>query len=191
MKDFKTSLYKMWLALGLVQLALLSGCSGATAGDSLLSQGSGDPTSSSSHSESSMPPTQATQPLRLSRAFFEKSLVGSVTVGSDKTESDVTWTELPPTSPAPTGPVIADLRDHKGCASYDSVGNVSLCFNIMPDVSSVGVNAKDVSVTGLCGGKFLNSKFVDGSYVDGVLTVTFSGTCNGQSQLARLTLRQI
>jgi hypothetical protein len=99
----------------------------------------------------------------------------------------VSWIE--PHVPAGPPPYIAP--DHTGCASFDDISGLKLCFHIMSDVSSVGVNARDTSIEGLCDGAFENPTLSQAAFEDGVLTVDYQGTCHGQPQKARLTLKQL
>jgi hypothetical protein len=89
----------------------------------------------------------------LSRAFFEKNLIGSVELTSAGTElanseTHVSWRELPPTSPAPTGDYYADFRDRQGCAGYQDSYEMKLCFTVVPDVSSVDLTGEKLQLQG-------------------------------------------
>ncbi|MGZ3688324.1 MAG: hypothetical protein ACXWPM_09370 [Bdellovibrionota bacterium] len=141
MKKEKSS-YLVWLVLGAMELVAASGCSGTEA-------------SASASPSASQAPIEL--PVRISRAFFEKSMVGEIHIrdlkGSETfsaPSSSVDWREDPTTLPAPGPGAIADFRDFQGCAEFSGEAEgVELCFNVMPDVSSVGVNAKDTKVQGL------------------------------------------
>jgi hypothetical protein len=96
----------------------------------------------------------------VSRGYFEAPLSAEVRVKSPEKASAVVyssavqWAEYPPTDPPPspteqTGPVLADFRDHQGCARMTEAGDWELCFRMMGDVDSVGINAKDVTPKGL------------------------------------------
>ncbi|MCM2277031.1 MAG: hypothetical protein NDJ89_03030 [Oligoflexia bacterium] len=97
--------------------------------------------------------------LRVKRAFFEKTLETELKVsvrgqaaGAVIARSE--WVEYPTELPAPapdasTGPVLADFRDFKACNELANPEAVKLCFNVMPDVSSVGLNAKEMALEGL------------------------------------------
>jgi hypothetical protein len=97
-------------------------------------------------------PEQSSPPVRISRtALYESKLEGSVILLSgisqknpQKWDSSVTWTQQPTQLPGPTHAFQADYRDFKGCLEYGSLGNLAVCFNVMPDVSSVGVNEKEL-----------------------------------------------
>ncbi len=97
-------------------------------------------------------------PVRINRSFFEKTYQQFVRVEINGTPLDYsgqgTWKEHPTQLPAPapdasTGPVLADFRDFKACSSSDGAPGVQVCFNVMPDVSSVGLNAKEMKLEGL------------------------------------------
>lgn len=181
--DAQNVLFKIFLALGLAQTLLsTSGCTAPTAS-----------TPQTQEAEASRVDAQGfeDEPVRLSRAFFSRSLTGAVRLNGEEVQSDVSWNEYAATAPAPTEPVIADFRDRKGCASYDSADGIQLCFNIMPDVSSVGVNNDEVTLEGVCGGQFQNAKLVHAEKRDDGIAVTFQGSCSGQTAVAELTLRQI
>jgi hypothetical protein len=145
-----------WLLLGLLQLLMVSGCGqSASASDPLLSA-----SSPSGQSTEEAGTAVAVMPVRVSRTFFESQVTGAIRLqGSDgnsgaDTQSAIAWNELAPTDPAPadsaaTGTVLADFRDHQGCASFQDANGVELCFNLMGDVDSFGLNAKEMSPNGL------------------------------------------
>ncbi|MBI3542828.1 MAG: hypothetical protein HY075_06085 [Deltaproteobacteria bacterium] len=84
----------MWLALGTFQLLLLCGCNGSTqSSDNLLSNTSASASDSGSGGaeRSDEPAAASTIPVRISRAFFERSLTGSVKIGDEESQSDVSW----------------------------------------------------------------------------------------------------
>ncbi|MBI3542829.1 MAG: hypothetical protein HY075_06090 [Deltaproteobacteria bacterium] len=83
--------------------------------------------------------------------------------------------------------MIGDFRDHQGCATYDELG-VRLCFNILPDVSNVGVNARELTLTI---DSFDDVRFTGASNADGVLKIGFSASAQGAPKSIELTLRQI
>jgi len=97
-------------------------------------------------------------PVRINRSFFEKDYQQSVQITVNGSALDYsgrgTWKEQATDLPAPapdesTGPVLADFRDFKACSSNDRAPGVGVCFNVMPDVSSVGMNAKEMKLEGL------------------------------------------
>lgn len=191
--------YAFWLVLGLFQLIAVSGCSGSNAADTLPSSSHLSENSSSSD----------TQNVRLSRAFFEKSLAGKMQVvqadGSSPAEidSDVIWREEMPAVREAT----AIAPDHPGCAIFTEAG-VRLCFNVMSDVTSVGVNADETRAPNLgrvaaetfnsgCNAPLENIRFVNAEQNDGFLKVSFMGdrpaqeTCEAGRVLVNLQIRQI
>src|SRR5205823_5562528 len=97
-------------------------------------------------------------PIRISRDFFEKDhLQAEVTVASQGTppqtaQSSVSWEAQPTTLPPPDprqGKVLADFRDYTGCAVLGDLEGVRLCFNVMPDVSNLGVNDREMKLQGV------------------------------------------
>jgi hypothetical protein len=95
-------------------------------------------------------------PVRISREFFEKDVTAGVLLVSASgakllDESSSTYfEELPPPGPAPQGDVIADYRDRPACSRLQgsSLGAMSVCFTVAPDVSSVDVTGRKVSLEG-------------------------------------------
>lgn len=193
--------YAFWLVLGLFQLIAVSGCSGSNASEANPSSNLSENSSSSSSADS--------QNVRLSRAFFEKSLAGKMQIvpadGSASTEidSDVSWREEMPALREP-GQMAAD---HPGCATFNQAG-ARLCFNIMSDVTSVGVNADETTAPNLgraaaeaapegCNAPIQNIRFVHAEQNDGFLKVSFMGdrpaqeNCQAGRLLINLELRQI
>jgi hypothetical protein len=97
-------------------------------------------------------------PVRIPRTFFEKSIIGSIHAqtlnqpsgkGDFQSSSPLTWIEYPTQLPAPQPGARADFRDFKGCLQYSDNRNLSICFNVMPDVSSVGMNTREMSLDGV------------------------------------------
>lgn len=92
--------------------------------------------------------------VRVPREFFEGAVVARIIAGasagpsSELFDGGATWTELPPRDPAPRGDAIADFRNFPGCAGFPGE-SVRLCFDVMPDVSNLGVNAEELSAPGL------------------------------------------
>lgn len=112
-------------------------------------------------------PTPSASPaptyVRISRAFFEKSLQAQVKLSSPSSSSSesktysssVDWVQYPPTSPAPQqndpqlGQVLADFRDYVACAQMPELGESRLCFKVMADVSNLGVNDNEMTLRGI------------------------------------------
>ncbi len=94
-------------------------------------------------------------PVRYPRHFLKQSLTGSITGNSEdgrihfKASSPIAWVESPTTLAPPTNGAIADFRDFQGCMVYQDLSGLSLCFNVMPDVSSIGVNPKEMNLKGI------------------------------------------
>lgn len=101
--------------------------------------------------------------LRIPREFFESPFRVEIQFGDSRYANEGRWVELPTTLPPPDpalGPVLGDFRDFQGCViSEERAGNgsrsgqpaIRLCFNVMPDVTSVGVNDREMTVQGLEG----------------------------------------
>ena len=111
-------------------------------------------------------------PVRISRSFFDNALIGKVTVTSSDSklhyvqESPISWIEEDPTDPAPGSDAIADFRDFRACATYENMSNpVAICFNVMPDVSSVKVNSDDTQLLGI--ESLANAAFLEAGDVSG------------------------
>jgi hypothetical protein len=107
-------------------------------------------------------------PVRVSRAFFqEQALLGRISAQTPNKkiqmefDSSVRWEEEPTTQSAPQPGALADFRDHQGCAQYVTQNGVAVCFNMMGDVYSLGVNSKDVQLRGVA--DYINQKLNDSS----------------------------
>jgi hypothetical protein len=162
-----------------MQLALAAGCSSSAAADDLFTSTS--PSAESQSSAESQGGHVESLPARVSRAFFEKPLLGVLRIGDQATISRVTWEEYPPTDSPPTGPVIADLRNHMGCAVYEDAGGAKLCFTIIPDVSSVSLDGNAINAEELCGGgSFQGSRVLSSRASRQALAVLVQAVCDGQ-----------
>jgi hypothetical protein len=119
--------------LGLVLLqagAWFSGCGQAGA-----SSAAGGASASASNAQ---PAANRPLPVRVSRSFFGSEVSGAIRVqGGAAQPSAVRWTEANTSA------------DHPGCARLTDAGGVELCFNLMNDVDSFGVNEREMSVSGL------------------------------------------
>lgn len=199
--DKQRRFYSVWLVLGLFQIITLQGCSNSAASsnsNALLSEDPPIKTTEQATNESNV---------RLSRAFFERSLTGKMQVTpangapSDEIESAVSWNENL-SGLREAGGVAAD---HLGCALYKDLG-VKLCFQIMSDVTSVGVNETDLKVTGLskvasdseCNAPLQNVRFMQAiKNGEEHIEINFVGDrpqqdgCAGGPVLIKLSLRQI
>lgn len=161
----------------------------------------------------------AAMPVRISRAFFEKSVEGELRIvssapGQGPVQTSVSWSESGPIGDAPvataeTGAVLADFRDSRGCANLRDADGVEVCFKLMGDVSSVGLNAREMEATRLggwvgrqvgqpCPGVEWQTRFAgaERSPADGpqAFTVTFvaepgSLECAAEPVKAQITLR--
>lgn len=94
-------------------------------------------------------------PIRISTSFLnQNNLTGSYSVQSNipvlnwNISSPIEWSEIPTDEPAPSPGAIADFRDSVGCASYTDAP-VALCFKVMGDVMSVGVNSREMKTRGV------------------------------------------
>jgi hypothetical protein len=133
--------------------AALSGCARNADAESTPTEQAGNATGVAVSSNRGTP----IQPVRIDRGFFQVPLTAKLSLqpvdsnleaGVDA--SPVAWKEFEPTGDVPPD-AIADFRDHKGCASFraDTSSGVSLCFNIMGDVSNIGLNEREMSIEGL------------------------------------------
>lgn len=180
------TLKAVWLAVGFFQVALIAGCNAQN--DAQASQDHRD----SAGTETGAPSKAVNiNKVRISRAFFERSIIGDVKLDHQEIQSNVAWQVGEPIGAAPQEPVIADFRERIGCAIYEDTQGVKLCFKVIPDISSLGVNADEVHAEGLCNGNFKNMRFVSATKSEGQLTVTFAGTCAGEARTAEFKLRQI
>lgn len=95
-------------------------------------------------------------PLRVSREFFAKNLVADIEITQPQVTpalysvtSQTAFEERPSELPEPTEPFIADFRDRPGCVLFEKAPGLELCFNLVPDVSSVDVTRDKVQARGL------------------------------------------
>jgi hypothetical protein len=97
-------------------------------------------------------------PIRIPRVFFENPIVGSLHAQLNavnprtrtfQASGPLAWTEYSTTLPVPKPGAIADYRDFKGCLQYNDYKELSVCFNVMPDVSSVGINQQEMTINGM------------------------------------------
>lgn len=162
--------------------------------------------------------TRSTEmPVRIPRSFFSQSLVGTLTAQAVNTnqqvnfESSIDWNEQPTTEAPPLEGAIADFRDHLGCAYYSNLSNIAVCFNIMGDVYSLGVNSKEMQLQGIenlmnnelieklnlgdCSYEVQNVQFVQATRGDNHFMMTFSAdavpeaNCKGGSQPLVMTFK--
>ena len=106
--------------------------------------------------ESKFTENSTANPIRISRAFFRNSLVGEIAIESSKytafkttNKSPVVWVEHSPTGPEPQPGALADFRDRLGCAYFVEAGSLAVCFNMMGDVFSLGVNSREMKFLGI------------------------------------------
>lgn len=158
-KARRRKFYLAWLVMGIIQVAALSALEGCGSDSSMAAAlKSGDSLLSNTE-----PQAQAAEqpapilPLRVSRAFFEGPLHATLVVGAPSSsnprtfESAVSWDNQPTTLPPPDpsqGTVLADFRDTVGCAVLSDLENTGLCFDVMPDVSDVGINDREMRLQG-------------------------------------------
>lgn len=151
---------------------------------------------------------------RLSRAFFEKTVVGTLQIADGARQqtiildSNIVWHDYPTTiPPSPRTDLIADFREHQGCAIYQDIDGLKLCFNVVPDVSSLAVNDKEVKIEGISNVSepfascAMTLHFTGASRNDGLVSISFvarSGVdaignpdCQNRNVAIDLTLRQL
>ncbi|MBI3555630.1 MAG: hypothetical protein HY074_05150 [Deltaproteobacteria bacterium] len=177
---YKHRFFMMWLALGLSQTLLDTNVTNA---DSLFSSGAQDQLLESDSAQS-----------RVSRTFFEQPLRGSLNIADTHaaiwTSSAVKWQELPPTAAPPTGVVYGDFRERKGCATFPDGAGLQLCFNIVPDISSVGLNAKELQLWLTCAaGGQSEAQFVAAGLMKDQLVARFETKCGNTAQTLTVTLQ--
>jgi len=134
---------------------------------------------------------EPSMPIRISTHFLKSSnLTGSYTVQSPQSKvpalnfsisGPIQWSESPSNEPAPGPGAIADFRDSLGCATYTET-NAALCFQIMGDVMSVGVNSREMKSQvaardgeGSCSYEIKNTQFIKATGNNTSVTVLFSG----------------
>jgi hypothetical protein len=115
-----------------VGLALLSGCGQASgAAEAAAPSVPGDSLSAQAGRAPALP-------VRVSRSFFNADVSGTIRIqGQDAETGAIRWSE------APAG------ADSLGCAAFPQAGGVELCFNLMNDVDSFGVNAREMAASGI------------------------------------------
>jgi len=136
----------------LVQVALVRDSSAATVLQSA-SATQTDPNNEGNTSTSS-----TTIPVRISRSLFDNStLTSSAQFSGDgqlqQLSSSVHWNETSQQQAHPVnliGPQpIASYDNHTGCAEFTNISPLQLCFTIQSDVSSLTLNADQMSLAGL------------------------------------------
>ncbi len=149
------------LMVSTVSLALLAGCQAPAQEGGALLNANADSTGASPAARTASPaPIASPAPVRVSRVIFEKPLQAAVRVVSSAGEpiiesSSVSWMETPVEVSVPPSngdqPVVV-FHDTIGCATLDELAApdpVQVCFKLMGDVSSAGLNEKEMWVTGL------------------------------------------
>ncbi|MCM2321865.1 MAG: hypothetical protein NDJ90_01240 [Oligoflexia bacterium] len=147
-------------------------------------------------------------PVRVNRSFFERTLESELKVVAAHQAPAVLasrsqWVEYPTELPLPepteeTGPVLADFRDFKACNELERPGDLKLCFNVMPDVSSVGLNAREMALEGLaallparCAEAAKDAKLVAASRDEDRFSVKFALEAQGCQAQVELTVRSL
>lgn len=191
----------LWLLLGLLQILLIQGCMGNASSDQSIPINS---TPQNTLTDESRQPTVTNSAnARVSRAFFERSLAGKVRVYTsespnqpDEQESDVSWNEH------------TQAADHEGCLRYENINNVSICFNVMSDVTSVGLNSEESNLQGVnqilkavfpaeCAAKTRGIQLTQASTTEQELTASFvidvetTEDCKSGPVLIEFSVRQI
>lgn len=82
-------------------------------------------------------PSAQQPPIRISRSFFESAVEGAIRIQGTSAASAIDWDEQPQ-------PI-----DHPGCARFEQAGALQLCFTLMNDVDSFGLNKTEMVVSGL------------------------------------------
>ncbi len=168
----------------------------------------------------------APNPIRVSRDFFRSPLIGVLSTGtislgsnitslSVKNMSSILWIEYAPTAPEPRPGALADFRDHLGCAYLSGVEakGIAVCFTMMGDVSSLGVNSREMSLLGVqeylassfqiesttgvnCQSSIQGTRFDSASGSEGVIDLTFvadvsaSPECDLRGEVLNIQFRQ-
>ena len=139
--------------------------------------------------------------IRVPREFFERPVAARIEVGSSAAfEGGSIWVELPPTDPAPGSDALADFRNFPGCAGFPGE-SVRLCFDVIPDVSNLGVNEQELSAPGLkewiareepgCADGGGTAAFDHGERPDdSSFSATFRVTCGDEPHFVKFTFRQ-
>lgn len=145
------------------------------------------------------------KPVRVSRAFFQdKVRSGSITAVSNDSQpllevkSPIEWNEEPTTQPAPEPGALADFRDHTGCAYYQNTQDTAVCFTMMGDVFSLGLNEKETQIRGVeqlvkdalvnqskssnCSYNFKNIRFDYAKNESGTVQIYYTAELNPESQ---------
>lgn len=150
-----------WLVPGILQVVAMTALEGCSSDPSLAAAPKpGGPLLSSAESgarAAGQPTLAPVPPLRVSRSFFKGSLQATLVIGSPDSpnsstfESGVSWdnhaTALPPPDPS-QGPVLADFRDTVGCAVLSDLESTGICFDVMADVTDVGINNQEMRLQG-------------------------------------------
>lgn len=82
-------------------------------------------------------PVAQEPPVRVSRSFFESPVEGLINIQGASVPSAVAWKEQP------------QPGDHPGCARFEQADGLELCFTLMNDVDSFGLNSREMSASGL------------------------------------------
>lgn len=77
-------------------------------------------------------------PVRVSRSFFSSHVNGTIRVQGQSAETGaVGWSETPAGA------------DRVGCARFSQAGGIEICFELMNDVDSFGVNGREMTEAGV------------------------------------------
>lgn len=200
MQTTQLTFSKFWLALGFIQLIiLLQGCT--TGGNGQINASSSN-RGTDAVELAANGTERAPLPTRIQRTFFDRSLEGKMKVTPAaaaerpiERDSGVGYTEQ-----------NADRGDRIGCASYEGLGGVALCFRLTSDVTSVGLNADETQARGLesaaaqvvreenpelCSSGVRSISFAHAEKSEGSVTMHYTGQCDSGPVAVSLTLRQI
>jgi len=151
-RSSKKLFYAVWLVFGLFQVALVRDSNAAT----VLQSASA--TQTDPNSEGNTSSATASVPVRISRSLFDNSTLTSSAQFSGEGQpqqysSSVHWDEASQPQAHPVnliGPQpIASYDNHTGCAEFTNISPLQLCFTIQSDVSSLTLNADQMSLAGL------------------------------------------
>lgn len=152
MRSSRKLFYVVWLVFGLFQLALVRDSNAAT----VLQSASA--TQTDPNSEGNTNTATASMPVRISRSMFENStLISNARFSGagqpQQYSSGIHWNEASAPQAHPVNLVgsqpIASYDNHTGCAEFTNISPLQLCFIIQSDVSSLTLNADQMSLAGL------------------------------------------
>ena len=131
-----------------------------------------------------------TSPIRIAREFVRSPLLGKLSIESRNsglsvaltTASPILWIEYPSSDPEPQPGAISDFRDHLGCAYLSGAEGVAVCFVMMGDVSTLGVNSREMKVSGLPE-YFKNSYQIISTCQPDIQNIRFEGASGSEGKI--------